>query len=113
MGYRKLTFTIDDIEHEYKYVIGKSFTKVVGVTVRSTTILNNETDFIKGIITPKMIIDIITTGKVKPPQNYFNTCSCKDVFKYVAPLPFDIEIYDKVNYVYFCKSCFAANADDI
>ena len=109
MYYRK--FMIND--DEYKYAIGKKSTKILGVSKKYLKILDNETDFIDGIITPKMIRDIILEGEVSDPNKYFHSCSCKNKEKSVRALPYDVEIHSRNEYMYICEDCYNRNADDI
>jgi len=59
-----------------------------------------------------MIKDYIL-GIPRTPDKYFGGCSCKDVKKTLRALPFDAEIYGKLELRVICDDCYERNADDI
>jgi len=100
----------------YQYHIGRDFVKIK----------NHKDSRIKGNSFPIELISPKTRGLVHPgmiknfilgidnkPENFFSDCGCKNKEKYIACLPFDLEIHDKKHYVYYCDDCLDANGWDI
>ena len=111
MSYRKLKIK----DKEYQYVIGDTVIKVK-MTDGNKIFQKKDIfvgDFNRGITAPAMIRDLILLGELRTPDKYFSTCKCKNVQKHIGCLPFDVEIYGKLHYVYFCEDCFNNNAGDI
>jgi len=107
--YRKLTVN----GKEYQYHIGRDFVKIKGMDLKNNSVpIFDIAPGMKGIIKPGMISNFIQ-GIENKPEDFFSRCSCKNVEKRLACLPFDFEIYGKVNYVYFCKNCFDENYADV
>lgn len=64
------------------------------------------------IVSPAMIRDYLL-GIPRYASNYFPTCKCTGVTKYLRPLPYDAEILEKITMVVFCQNCLDLNAEDI
>ena len=113
--YRKLE--VDD--KLYDYNIGKVFVKIkseIGSELVKKSDIGIGIGANRYIITPKMIRAYIlglTSNSPEYLSEYFPTCRCVGVDKTLGVIPFDAEIFDKSHYVYWCKSCFEGNADDI
>ena len=109
--YRKLTLN----NNEYQFNIGKRF-----VAIKSTNGTEHVEKSVVGfeyrngicVVTPKMICDHIlgTKGDI---EKYLPSCSCENVEKDLRVLPFYNEIYNKINYMVICESCYDKNADEI
>lgn len=110
MSYRKMNVN----GTKYLYVIGNTAVKIK--TSTGSKIFHNKDiftrDFNREIVTPAMVRDLILSGKLRTPDKYFSSCDCKAP-KYIGCLPFEVEIYGKYHYVYFCEDCFNINAGDI
>lgn len=109
--YRKL-----DVDGKnYQFNIGDRFVLIKSDS-GTENVLKSEIGFTCNkheiVVTPKMIRDHITDTKGDVTK-YFRTCGCKGVEKKLGYVPFDAEIYNKINYVVWCQDCYNANADDI
>jgi len=111
--YRKMT--VDGIE--YQYNIGKKFVEIREELAPKQLIEKSEIGFKSKhnelIVHPKMIADYIQGKKKQHVSKYFRTCKCVGVSKQLGVIPYDYEIDNKSNYVYWCSACYSANADDI
>lgn len=110
MSYRKLKIK----DKDYQYIIGGTVIKVK--TPYGNKIFQKKDVFVgefnRTITTPGMIRDLILYGKLRTPDKYFWSCSCTAP-KRIGCLPYDAEIYGKLEYVYCCEDCFNQNAGDI
>ena len=110
--YRKLTLDYID----YQYNIGKKFVEIRPFGSEKIIVSKVAIGFKpkRGavVVTPKMIADYIK-GDRKDVSSYFPTCPCMGVSKSLGIKPYDYEIDNKSNYVYWCDQCYANNADDI
>lgn len=97
---------------DYKYVIGKSFVKLV--RPKKTEVIEKEKLSVKCyedfITTPGMIAAYIR-GKDIVPEDYFDTCGHKGARLSVNP--FASEIHSKTYYIIRCKQCLDQLAFDI
>ena len=111
--YRKMT--VDGVE--YQYNIGKKFVEIreelAPKQLIEKSVIGFKSKHNELIVHPKMIADYIQGKKKQHVSKYFPTCRCKDVSKKLGVIPFDCEIYNKYNYVYWCARCFSNNAEDI
>lgn len=109
----------------YKFVIGKKFTKVVGIGSIANNLLGKQLGNSDRYLTGPGDIRrfILGDGTVDPhfhdgphecvnanKQNRYHECAGKVTFD-VNPL--EAEIYEKYYYAYRCEACYEALADDI
>lgn len=105
----------------YKFVIGKKFTKVVGIgSIANSQLGQKVYGFDEYLTTPKDVRRfILGNGTVDPhfhdgPHECSNADrrECEGEVRFRAN-PFEAEIYEKYYYAYRCEACYEALADDI
>lgn len=105
----------------YKFVIGKKFTKVVGIGSIANSLLGKpiwKTD--RYLTEPSDVRRFILGGGTVDPHFHdgphecinANRRECEGEVRLMAN-PFDAEIYEKYNYAYRCEACYDTIADDI
>lgn len=105
----------------YKFVIGKKFTKVVGVGCIANSLLGKPiygSD--RHLIEPNDVRRfILGKGTVDPrfhdgPHKCINSDrrDCEGEVR-LRPNPFDAEIHEKYYYAYWCEACYRDCADNI
>ena len=114
MTYRNIE--IDGVN--YKYVIGKSHTKVVNVGIVSNSLIGLPVDGKdRYLITPAFIKKFILADGVIDSSFHDDipTCGCgkKDNTVKMRADPFDFEIHGVLHYGYTCDECYQRRAEDI
>ena len=102
----------------YTFLIGKRFVQIRDLkTNEKCLVKKNEIGFEVAqkriVVTPKMIADYLKRGFVMSdrPEKYFHHCSHEN--RRLAVNPFAAEIYEKIEYGYWCQDCLGAMAEDI
>ncbi len=107
----------------YKFVIGKKFTKVVGIGSIANSLLGKQiwkTDRyltgpsdVRRFILGNGTVDItFHDGPYECIHATDSNYECRGEVRF-RPDPFDAEIRDKLNYAYWCEECYEARSWDI
>ena len=124
MAYRNITVN----DKTYQYVIGKKFTKVVGIGSVTNSLIGLEVERVyeingkkygrdRWLVTPAFIKKFILANGVIDSTFHDDTpeCGCgrKDNTVELRANPFQYEIHDRLCYSFMCDKCYQRSCDDI